>query len=302
VTADGAGADAAPLALPDGAVLRGRAWPARGAPRGTVVVVHGLGEHVGRHAGVAAFLAAQGFDVLGFDQRGHGRSDGPRGRIPRDEALLEDLAAVLDRARAAHRGGALLLLGHSLGGAVAARFVAEALAPAPRPWSRPVDGLVLSSPALKTHAGPATRAAARVLGALGPDLALGNGLSPDWLSRDPAVAAAYRADPLVHDRIAPRLARFLFAAGPAVLAAAPRWRVLTVLLWAGADRCVDPAGSAAFRAAAPPGTVAGTAFPTLLHEIFHAPERERVFAALADALGPRFDNRASRPPAPEPTP
>ena len=39
-----------------------------------------------------------------------------------------------------------------------------------------------------------------------PNLAVGNGLEPRFLSHDPAVVAAYREDPLVHDRISGRLA------------------------------------------------------------------------------------------------
>lgn len=294
--------DAPALVLPDGTILRGRSWPANVRSRGTVVVVHGLGEHVGRYAPLARSLNGLGLDVRGFDQRGHGRSDGARGRIPRDDTLLDDLAAVLDHARTAHRGGAFVLLGHSLGGAVVARFVAEALAGTPRPWSRPIDHLVLSSPALATHVSRPMRALAGLLGRWLPDLPLGNGLSPDWLSRDPAVVSGYRADPLVHDRIAPRLARFLFTAGGEVRALAPRWRMPTTLFWSGADRCVAPHGSAAFLAAAPAGLVRGACFPGLFHEIFNEPEHDAVFAALAAsleaALEAALDNPSFRQPDP----
>ena len=71
-----------------------------------------------------AQLNAWGWSVLGYDQRGHGRSDGPRGGLGADDDLLHDLAAVIDAVRAA-LPGPLVLLGHSMGGLVAARFVAE---------------------------------------------------------------------------------------------------------------------------------------------------------------------------------
>jgi len=95
------------------------------------------------------------------------------------------------------------------------------------------------------------------------------------------VVAAYRDDPLVHDRIAPRLVRFLADAGPAVRALAPRWQVPTLLLYAGSDRLVVPAGSAAFAAAAPADVVTARAFAPLFHEIFNEPERDEVLAVLA---------------------
>jgi len=261
----------------DGLRLHLQHWPAPAGARGTVQIVHGLGEHVGRYAALAANLNAAGWNVVGHDQRGHGRSEGARGAMPRADALLADLALVLDALRAP---GPWVLLGHSLGGLVAARFVAEALAPAPSPWSRAVDGLVLSSPALDPGLGAAQRLLLALLGPLAPDLALGNGLKPEWVSRDPAVVRAYVADARVHDRVTPRMVRFIVDAGSVVQSSAASWRLPTLLMWAGADRCVAPRGSATFAAAAPASALTAQAFPGLAHEIFNEPERDMVLAQL----------------------
>jgi alpha-beta hydrolase superfamily lysophospholipase len=274
------------LSTADGVALHRIDWPAPGMARGRVLVVHGLGEHSGRYAGVAAVLAAQGWDVSSYDQRGHGRSGGARGALPAPDSLLADLARAVDDLRP-RTAGPLVLMGHSLGGLVAARFVAEALGAVLAPWSRPVDALVLSSPALDAGMSAAQKALLAVLGPLAPDLALGNGLKSAWLSRDPAVVRAYDADPLVHDRVTPRLARFIVDAGRFVLDMAPHWRVPTLLLYAGADRCVAPAGSGAFAAAAPPGIVTAQVFPVLFHEILNEPERDQVLQHLSRWL----DNR-----------
>jgi len=262
----------------DGMALVRRDWPSAGA-RGTIVIVHGLGEHIGRYAHVAARLNASGWSVVGYDQRGHGQSPGERGRLATGDDLLADLAAVIVDVRAA-TSGSLVLLGHSLGGLVVARFAAGALESPPPVWQRDIDGLVLSSPALDIGMTTGKRVLLATLETLAPNLGIGNGLDVGAISRDAAVVAAYRADPLVHDRIAPRLARFLADAGPAVLALAPRWRVPTLLLYAGSDRCVVPAGSAAFVAAAPPSLVTARVFPALFHEIFNEPERDEVLGVL----------------------
>jgi alpha-beta hydrolase superfamily lysophospholipase len=264
----------------DGLMLARRDWPLASA-RGTIVIVHGLGEHIGRYAHVAARLNASGWNVVGYDQRGHGTSPGERGRLAADDDLLADLAALVDDVqRERSDRGPLVLLGHSLGGLVAARFVAGALE-SPRPaWQRDVDALVLSSPALDVGMTLAQRALLATLGAAAPNLAVANGLDPNGISREPAVVAAYRADSRVHDRIAPRLGRFIADAGPAVRALAPRWRVPTLLLYAGSDRLVLPAGSAAFAVAAPAGVVTAREFPTLFHEIFNEPERDEVLSVL----------------------
>ncbi|MDE2145664.1 MAG: lysophospholipase [Burkholderiales bacterium] len=267
------------LRCADGLRLHLRRWPAAQPARGTVQIVHGLGEHIERYAALAAVLNAQGWHVAGHDQRGHGRSEGPRGFVPDRQALLRDLSAVVDHLRGP--GGRHVLLGHSLGGLIAARFVAESAQGHAARWAREVDALVLSSPALDLGLRPGQRLLLGALSRLAPGLRLGNGLQPDWISRDEATVRAYRADPLVHDRITPRLLRFMLDAGQRVAERAPAWRTPTLLLWAGADRCVRPAGSAAFAAAAPPQQVQSQCFPALAHEIFNEPERESVQATLA---------------------
>ena len=108
------------------------------------------------------------------------------------------------------------------------------------------------------------------------------------ISHDPAVVAAYRADKLVHDRISARLARFIADDGPATVALAPDWKVPTLLLYAGADKLVNPAGSRAFAAAAPKQVVTAHCFETLYHEIFNELDAEPVFAALKAWLDARF--------------
>jgi alpha-beta hydrolase superfamily lysophospholipase len=265
------------LAAADGVPLHLHHWPVAGAACGQVLIVHGLGEHGGRYAAVAAALNQSGWDVRGWDHRGHGRSGGARGALPHGDALLDDLALVLDGLPQAT--GPRVLLGHSMGGLVAARLVAAALA------TRQVDALVLSSPALAADMSLLQKGLLALLGPLLPNLALGNGLQPAWVSRDPAVVRAYVADPLVHDRITPRLARFIIDGGASVRQWAPRWTLPTLLLWAGSDRCVAPAGSAAFAAAAPAAVVQARCFDDLAHEIFNEPERDQVLAELLGWLG-----------------
>ena len=261
------------LRTDDGLLLHLRRWPARptgpdGRVHGTVQIVHGLGEHIGRYESLAGVLSAAGWHVGGHDQRGHGRSEGERGAIPGLHALLADLGAVTDHLRSPGRH---VRLGHSMGGLIAARFVAETLMNETRRWSREVHGLVLSSPALEPGVGRLRRAAVRLLSNLTPNLSLDNGLKPTWLSRNPDTVSRYIADPLVHDRITPRLARFILEEGPIVQLRAPRWRTPTLLLWGGADRCVSPRGSEAFAAAAPPQALTARGWREAFHEILNEP-------------------------------
>ena len=287
------------LRTDDGLPLHWRQWsPAGTGPtRGAVLIVHGLGEHIGRYEAVAARLNEWGWHVVGHDQRGHGASAGARGDVPCADRLLQDLALVIDELRRDPRLGAgpLVLLGHSMGGLVAARFVAGGLtansAGALPKWFRPVDALMLSSPALDPGLSAFQRLQLALGVALAPHLAVGNGLKPGWISRDAAVVQAYQADPLVHNRITPTTARMIVEGGEIVLQHAPDWAVPTLLLWAGRDRCVAPAGSADFAEQAPAALLRSHCFEDLYHEIFNEPEREQVFARLQAWLEDRFGNR-----------
>ncbi len=271
----------------DGLELFTETWPLP-KPRGTVLLVHGHGEHIGRYAHVAEHLNTQGWQAMGFDHRGHGRSPGARGDVPTAEALLQDLAAALD---SLPEPGPRVLLGHSMGGAIAARFVAEELMPQPAAWHRPVDALVLSSPALAVNMNAFQKALLAFGERFAPGLQAGNGLKPAWVSRDPAVVAAYQADPQVHDRITPRLARFIIDAGTFARTQAPQWRTPTLLMWAGADRCVPPSGSEAFAATAPQALLTPAPWPGLFHEIFNEPERAQVLHRLGEWLDTRFPRK-----------
>jgi alpha-beta hydrolase superfamily lysophospholipase len=264
---------------PDGVPLTIWDWPAPAAPRGQVVLVHGLGEHARRYDAVAARLARWGWAVRGFDQRGHGTSGGHRGCLPSTDALLDDLDAVLAHTRQGGQGhtpvaGPLVLIGHSMGGLVAAAACWRACERgASAPDGLP-DALVLSSPALDVGMAPPLLWLVAVLNRVAPQRALSNGLLADKISHDPVVVAAYRQDPLVHDRISAPLAAFFHAWGKKVRAAGARWPVPTLLLYAEADHLVRPAGSVAFaRAAAAAGApVQAQGFAGLYHEIFNEPE------------------------------
>ena len=267
----------APFTLADGLNLALYDWPLalRRRPRGVVLIVHGLGEHAWRYDPLAQRLNEWGFCVRSYDQRGHGESGGARGVIPHEDALLDDLAEVIDDTRhhiAEPWSCPLILLGHSMGGLVAATFVQRRMAP--------VDALVLSSPALQTGIGALKKKLIALLDRLAPNLALGNGLDASKISHNPAVVQAYQNDRLVHDRISARLASFIDECGPKVLAAAPGWSVPTLLLYAGADKLVRPAGSTAFAQAAPSAVVTSEHFEGFYHEIFNEEDPSAVFATL----------------------
>ena len=271
------------LTAVDGDTLVTHDWslPAGVPPRATVIVVHGLGEHAGRYAHVAQALNQWGYAVRSYDQVGHGQSAGVQGGLPGDTRLLDDLADMIDSTRSRMPANApLILLGHSMGGLVAGRFVSLQI--------RPVDALVMSSPALNPGLSAFQKFLVGTLPRFAPNLRVGNGLKPQYISHDPKVVAAYMADPLVHDRISARLAQFIADAGPATVAMAAQWTVPTLLMYAGADKLLNPQGSRDFAAAAPQHMVKAVCFENLYHEIFNERDTAAVFETLRTWLDTRF--------------
>jgi len=275
-----------------GARIAVRDWapPALVPPRGVVVLVHGLGEHSGRYEALARQLVSWGFVVRGYDHYGHGRSDGPRGGLDHEARLVDDLAVVLnDTITRTEVGVPLILLGHSLGGLVAANAVARERAK--------VDALVLSSPALDPGLSGFQKMLLGTLPRIVPNLRVDNGLKLQYLSHDASVIEAYRSDPLCHRKVAARLARFIADAGAETLQKAARWSTPTLLLWAGDDHLVSPAGSRGFAAAAPKNVVRAREFETLYHELFNETPAlaEPVLGALRHWLDARHPREVSAP-------
>jgi alpha-beta hydrolase superfamily lysophospholipase len=99
----------------DGAGIRLKAWRfhASGAARGTVVYLHGVGDNRESSIGIADHFVGRGFDVVAYDSRAHGESEGQACTYGYYEK--QDLKKVLDRIE----HGPLVLVGTSLGGAVA---------------------------------------------------------------------------------------------------------------------------------------------------------------------------------------
>jgi acylglycerol lipase len=173
-----------------GLALFTQSWLPDGEPGATVVLAHGLGEHSGRYAHVAARFTGEGLALHALDHRGHGRSEGRRAYIDRMANAVADLDQVVVQARERHPELPLFLLGHSMGGCLAIAYTLE--------HQDRLDGLLLSAPlaALESASG-ATRLVGKLLSVAAPQVGL-FAVDPTLVSRDPEVVLAYVEDPLVH--------------------------------------------------------------------------------------------------------
>lgn len=248
-------------------------------PRAALIVVHGLGEHSGRYESFAEAMTASGVSTYAYDQRGHGLSEGRRGHVGRFYMFLQDLDRFVREV-----GGLidvnlpLFLLGHSMGGLVALRYLEE--------YDTRFNGAIILAPWLGTAADvPRWKTTlAGVFTRILPSIPFSNGIDPDALSRDPEVAQAYRDDPLVHDRITPRLFTEASVAMGAVQRRVDRIRTPLLIMVPDADRIVDAQRTLAFARSLPPDDVTVRVYPGHYHELLNEPDRAATIRELRDWL------------------
>ena len=245
-------------------------------PRAVVALVHGIAEHSGRYGFLAGRANERGVGLVSLDLRGHGRSPGERSWVKRFDDYLLDVDALLAKAHELAAGRPVFLMGHSMGGAIALRWLAQR--------RQPVAGLILSSAALRIGGD-----VPRLLVALAPLLSRwlphlrGKRIDPAVISRDAAAVAAYVADPLVSLQAPPaRTGAELLRVMAANHAAAAGLAVPVYLFHGDADRLTDPAGSREIFDlwGGPDRTL--RLWPGSRHETLNDLEREAVAAELLD--------------------
>ncbi|MBU9548309.1 alpha/beta hydrolase [Burkholderia multivorans] len=278
------------LRTADGLELASYRWPAdarAAAPRATVALLHGLAEHAGRYAPLAARLNAAGIDLLAIDLRGHGRSPGKRAWVARFDEYLDDADALV--AEAARASTPLFLMGHSMGGAIAALYAIER-APA---RGRTLAGLVLSSPALAPGRDVPRwmLALSRVISRVWPTFPAIR-IDAALLSRDADVVAANRADPLVHHGPVPaRTGAEILDAMARIERGRDTLRVPVLVYHGTADKLTEPDGSRTFGARVGSADRTLTLYEGGFHETMNDIERERVIDALIGWIDARVPAR-----------
>jgi len=265
---------------PGGLVLYGRSWAPAASPRAAILVVHGLGEHSGRHASTAAVLAGAGFAVHAIDYRGHGRSEGRRVHVDDVDDYVADVQAGLTEARRRSPGVSVFLLGHSQGGLVGLKLALDHPAA--------VDGLVVTSPFLAVHPASrpssAVRAMARVLVRVAPRVPMPTKIDVTLLSRDTTVGEAYARDPLVSHAASAGWLRAIGQAQREVRARARELSVPTLLMASGSDRLVDPEVTRMFVRDTDPEAVEFVWWDGFYHEMLNDLGREQVLARIVGWL------------------
>ena len=234
------------------------------------VISHGYAEHIGRYAHVAERLVADGAVVYGPDHAGHGESEGERALVEGGEGITADLRMVVTLAEEENPGLPIVLIGHSMGGLIATRYVQ-------RYGADGLSALVLSGPAI--GANPAFE----ILLELDPlpDVPI----DVSVLSRDPAVGEAYTADPLVYSGPFKRATLESLFEAVAEVADGPALDLPTLWIHGEEDMLIpiDPTREAIERIKGE--RLESKTYPGARHEIFNETNQDEVLDDVVEFLG-----------------
>jgi alpha-beta hydrolase superfamily lysophospholipase len=186
-------------------------------PKAVVVLLHGMGEHLGRYAqSVVPRLIKNNYAVVAYDQLGHGNTSGKKGHTPSYNALLDSLDNAIIKTKSLFPNIPLMLYGHSMGGNVVINYVLRR--------EPEIKAAVATSPLLRLAFNPPKwkLALGKIMLNIFPSITLPSELDANGISRDPIEVKRYQDDTLVHDKISPMYTFPVFEAGEYAIANAEK--------------------------------------------------------------------------------
>jgi acylglycerol lipase len=245
-------------------------WSPQDEPKANIVVVHGLAEHSGRYMNVVHRFVPSGYAVYGLDHLGHGKSGGDRVYVDRFQDYIITLKKYVDMIRNRWPDKPLFMIGHSMGGLIAAAYLLE--------YQHHLDGAVLSGPGVKVpdNISKAVIYVGRVLSILIPKAGILQ-LDAEGVSRDPAVVDAYINDPLVFSgKITARLGAEMLKTMQDVTEKAAGITLPISIVQGSDDKLVDPDGAQLLYDTV--GAIDKTikVYDGFYHEVFNEPGHEQV--------------------------
>ena len=253
-------------------------WLPDGKVKAVLLVVHGVAEHIGRYMNIVNHFVPLGYAVYGFDQCGHGTSDGQRVYVERFEDYTQPIKTFFDMVKAWQPDKPIFILGHSMGGLIATYYLLD--------HQKDFTGAVISAAGIKIPdtISPATITIGKLLSKIAPRAGL-LALDANGISKDPEVVKAYVTDSLVYTgKITARLSSEMLRAMNRVTAEVGTLSLPMIILQGKADKIVDPAGSQMLFDKSSSKDKTLKMYAGLYHEVFNEPEREQVLKDVEDWL------------------
>ncbi len=234
--------------------------------KATIIITHGIAEHSGRYQEITDFLNKEGFNVVRYDVRGHGQSQGKRGALKSYHQMIDDLhELVIEEKKNSELK--IFLIGHSMGGLIVNMYGVK---------YHDIDGIISSAAPsyFIRDVLPFRIIGYKWLGFL----AKKTNFADDQLSRIKAVEEAYINDPLNLKKFYFSLAGNMFVSGVRYLNKNIKYQQTPILILHGsADKIVPAEFSQRLMDLIPHDQKELIIYKDNYHEIFNDLDRETVF-------------------------
>lgn len=256
----------------DGIPVYAQSWAPDGPARAVIALVHGLGDHSGRFPWLVEMLTDAGFAINAFDERGHGKSGGPRVFTPSYQALMKDIDRHVEKTRERFPGLPFFIYGHSHGGSQVLYYGLDR--------SPAVKGIVASSPGIASGVPqPAAKvAAAKILSRVLPKMRLPLGSPAGGISYDQGWLDTTEKDPLFQEGLTARLGAEMIKAGEWIRSH-DRFPVPLLIMQGTDDLHVSPSINIEF-AKSLPGDVTLKVWDGMRHELHNEVRRAEVISFM----------------------
>jgi len=261
-------------------------WPVQDA-KAVIGLVHGVGEHCRRYDHLATFFQSQSIAFVAYDRQGNGRSEGRRGDVVNFQYFYDEVASLLIECERRYPDRPVFLYGHSLGGNLLLNYVLKR--------HPDIAGIILSAPYIQlAFSPPAIKLAlGKMMRSIWPGFTQSNPLEVKYLSRNPKVAEAYQADPLVHDKISARTALDSIEAADFLDQYSGQLPYPTLLIHGDQDHLTSYPASKTFAERVNSDDFTFKTWSGFYHELHNEPEQEEVFEFILTWLQSRVDKKSS---------
>lgn len=215
-----------------------RSWHPEGAPRASIVLVHGFNSHSRYYTWAGEQFASNGVAAYALDWRGRGQSDGERFYVEKFADYVADVDTLVETAKVQHPELPVFLLGHSAGGVLSCIYTLEHQAK--------LAGLICESFAFEVPAPEFAIAVLKGLSHVFPHAHVLK-LNNEDFSRDPNVVEAMNNDPLIANEVQPtNTVAELARADERLKKEFPLITLPVLILHGTADKATKPSGSQRF--------------------------------------------------------
>jgi alpha-beta hydrolase superfamily lysophospholipase len=246
--------------------------------------LHGAFEHCGHYEDARRYFTNLGWGNLFFDLRGHGKSGGKRIFLADFEHYLQDINSIYNAFRMQIKGP-LILVGHSMGGLVAIRYLQWSKAAAPLRHcivTAPFLGIAVEIPAWKSFLSKL------IVGWL-PGLSMPNGLEAKWLSHNPEYVRRYETDPLVFKNATAGWFEQMLKNHQLAFQEIPNIRTALDIFIAEEDKIVSNNAIELFFERLPEELPKSkNVLPGFFHEVFNEKEKELIFSMVESKIKERL--------------